>query len=285
MKKFIKKTIFFSIGTLIFTVVLFYSLQIYYNHPFSDKNAIFIWGDSQACQGIDLRELSNITKKNVYSSAHHGAGLYDFLLFTEQVETNSEVIVSISKLAQIRRKENDFNRSGLSLWALKKLYENNYSLEEITSIFMINLKPIRNVFKKTSLYAHKDSMEIGQDLAYFKSNFQNIPVFLNDKQSLYLIGVENLINKNCKISFLEFPFHQDLENIQKYSPAQQKIEMLKNNILLLFDGYQIDSIAINKDKNIFKDLSHLNCLGAKDFSEKLGVKMEKNENTTLYIAY
>ena len=284
MKRFIKKTIFFSIGILIFTVILFYFLQIYYNHPFSDKNAIFIWGDSQAYQGIDIRELSNITNKNVYSSAHHGAGLYDFLLFTEQVATNSEVIVSISKLAQIRRKQNDFNCSGLSLWALKKLYENNYSLEEIISIFKINLKPTRNIFKKTSLYAHKDSVEIGQNLAHFKSYFQNIPVFLNDKQSLYLIGIENLINKNCIISFLEFPFHQDLENIEKYSPAQQKIEMLKNNILLLFDGCQIDSIEINKEKNIFKDLSHLNCIGAKDLSEKLGVKMVTQENTTLYIA-
>ena len=283
MKKFIKKIIFFSISILIFTVVVFYSLQIYYNHSFSDKNAIFIWGDSQAYQGIDIEELSNITKKNVYSSAHHGAGLYDFLLFTQQVAKNSEAIVSISKLAQIRRKENDFNRSGLSLWGLIKLYENNYSLEEIIYIFKMNLKPKKNIYKETSLYAYKDSIEIQHNLSHFKSYYQKIPEFLNDKQSLYLIGIKNLINKNCKISFIEFPSHQDLENIEKDSPAQQEIEGFKKKILLLFDGYQIDNIAINKERNVFKDFSHLNCLGAKDLSQKLGIKMETQENTTLYV--
>ena len=285
MQKFIKKTIFFSIGILIFTIVLFYSLQIYYNHPFSDKNAIFVWGDSQTYQGIDIEELSNITKKNVYSSAFHGAGIYDFLLFTERVSTNSEVIVSISKLVQIRRKEKDFNRSGLSFWSLKQLYDNNYSKEEIIAIFKLNLKPKKNIFKTTNLYPYKDSMEVVQDLAHFKSYYQNTPPFLNDKQSLYLIGVENLINKNCKISFLEFPFHQDLKNIEKQSPAYQKIEALKNDIAFLFSEFQTDTLDINKGKNIFKDLSHLNCKGAKDLSEKLGIKMSKHESTTLYIAH
>ena len=284
MKKFIQKTIFFSIGILIFTIVLFYSLQIYYNHPFSDKNAIFIWGDSQAYQGIDIEELSNITKKNVYSSAFHGAGVYDFLLFTERVSTNSVVIVSISKLVQIRRKEKDFNRSGLSFWALKQLYDNNYSIEEIIAIFKLNLKPKRNIFKTTNLYTYKDSMQIGQELSHFRSYYKTIPDFLHEKQNLYLLAIQNLINKNCKISFLEFPVYSDLKDLEKESPANQKIEELKNNMLLLFDDCQIDSIEINKDINIFEDLSHLNCVGAKDLSEKLGIKMGKQENTTLYIA-
>ena len=285
MKKIIRNAISFSIGLLIATILLFFSLHLYYNHSFFDKNAIFIWGDSQAYQGIDIGELSKTTKKNVYSSAHNGAGLYDFLLFTEQVPSNSEVIVSISKLAQIRRKENDFNRSGLSLWALQKLYDNNYSLNEIISIFKINLKPKRNILKKTNLYPYKDSMEIGLPISHFKSYYQKTPTFLNDKQSLYLIGVENLINKNCKISFLEFPFHQDLKNIEKQSPAYQKIEALKNDIAFFFSEFHTDSLDINKGKNIFKDLSHLNCVGAKDLSEKLGIKMREQERTTLYIAH
>jgi len=274
---------FFSITILISYVALFYSAQSYYNYLFFDNNAIFIWGDSQAYQAIDIEELSNITKKNVYSSAHHGAGLYDFLLFTQQVAKNSEVIVSISKLAQVRRKEKDFNRSGLSFWALSKLYENNYSLEEIISILKMNLKPKRNIYKETSLYTYKDSIEIWHDLAHFKSYYKKIPDFLTEKQNLYIIGVENLINKNCDISLIEIPSHQELEDIEKGSPSQEKIEDFKNNILLLFDVCQIDSIDINRDKNIFKDFSHLNCVGAKDLSQKLGIKMEKQDNATLYI--
>ena len=285
MKKFIKKIIFFSIGILIFTIVLFYSLQTYYNHPFLDKNAIFIWGDSQAYEGIDIGELSNITKKNVYSSAHHGAGVYDFLLFTKQVPKNSEVIVCVSKLVQIRRKEKDFNRSGLSLWALKKLYNNNYSLNEISTILMANLKPKRNIFKRTILEPYKDSMEIDLPISHFKSYYQEIPLFFNDKQSLYLTGIQYLINKNCKISFLEFPYHPELESIERESPAQHKIAAFNHKLVSLFDDFQVDTIEINKNKNIFQDLSHLNCVGAKYLSKELGIKISNQQHTTLYIAY
>ena len=284
MKKFIKKIILFSIIILKISFVLFYIMQIYYNHSFSDKNAIFIWGDSQAYHGIDLEELSAITNKNIYSSAFHGAGVYDFLLFTERISPNSKVIVSISKLVQIRRKENDFNRSGLSLGALNKLHEYNYSFEEIVQILKMNLKPKRNIFKETSLYPYKDSIEIKHNLSHFKSYYEKIPEFLNDKQSLYLLGIKNLIDKNCIISFIEFPSHKDLENIEKCSPARHQIRGLNKKILLMFDKCQIDSITINKERNIYKDYSHLNCLGAKDLSNKLGVKIDKQKNTTIYVA-
>lgn len=283
MRKFIIKTLLFPLGLILSYVLIYFCFNAYLNSPFSKKNTVFIWGDSQAYRGIDLKELSKAIEKQVYTSAHHGAGVYDFLLFTDQVPKNSEVIVSISKLVQIRRKENDYNRSGLSLWALEQLYKNNYSLKEIIIILKSNIKPKSNISESTSLYAYSDSMQIGVPLSRFKSYYQKIPSFLDDKQNLYLIGIQNLKNKNCKITFIEFPYHKELEKIENQSPIKEKTDDFVYQIGNLFKDYEIDTIKFDVNKNIFKDLSHLNCLGAKEFSKKLGKNMKKHGRTTMYI--
>jgi len=285
MKRFIIKTIVFAFGLTVTSALAYYCSNSYLNYSFRDKNAVFIWGDSQTYQGIDIEELSNTIDKRVYTSAQPGAGVYDFLLFTKQVPDNSIVIVSISKLVQIRRKKNDYNRSGLSLWSLSKLYQNNYSLIEIISIAELNLKPKNNITSTTQLFPYSDSINIAPvTLTNFKSYYQEIPDFLDAKQNLYLTGIKNLINKNCKISFIEFPYHKDLENIENQSPIKKKINDFKLKVASLFSEFQICTIKIRSDKNIFQDLSHLNCVGAQDLSKKLGVNLFKHKQTTLYIA-
>ena len=283
MRRFLRKTLLFPVALVLTYMIIFFSCTAYLNNSFN-KKGIFVWGDSQAYQGIDLKELSNTIGKAVFTSAHHGAGIYDFLLFTEQVPKNSEVIVSISKLVQVRRKENDYNRSGLSLWALEQLYDNNYSLKEITTILKLNIKPKSNISESTSLYAYSDSMQIGLPLSHFKSYYQKIPSFLYDKQNLYLIGMQNLINKNCKITFIQFPYHKELEKIENQSLVKEKTDNFIYQIGNLFKDYEIDTIKLKEDKNIFKDLSHLNCLGAKELSKKLGKNMLNHKRTTMYIS-
>ena len=76
----------------------------------------------------------------VFTAAQHGAGVYDFLVFTERVPKNAIVVVALSKLVQLRRLKKDRNRSGLSFWALKVLYSNNYSIEELKKKSMIKTK-------------------------------------------------------------------------------------------------------------------------------------------------
>ena len=284
MRKFIVKTFLFPISLILTYILFYFCLNAYLNSSFGKKSAIYIWGDSQAYQGIDLNELSKTIEKQVYTSAHHGAGVYDFLLFTQQVPENSEVIVSISKLVQIRRKENDYNRSGLSLWALKQLSKNKYSLKENIKILKSNIKPKSNISDSSSLYAYSDSMQIGLPLSHFRSYYQTPPSFLHDKQNLYLIGIQNLINKNCKLTFIEFPFHAELEKIENQSPIKAQTDDFINQIGSLFQEYRIDTIKLDESKNIFHDLSHLNCLGAKELSEKLGKNMIKQERTTIYIS-
>lgn len=285
MKSFILRTVIFCLGLMILYSLIYYSRDRYLNSAFNKKDVIFIWGDSQCYRGIDIREMSTRLNKTVFSSAHSGAGVYDFLLFTQQVPENSEVIVTISKLVQIRRKEKDFNRSGLSFYALKKLSENDYTANEIISILSDNIKPKKNINQKIDLFPYRDSMIIALPISHFKSYYADIPNFIDDKQNLYLEGIANLIGKNCKISFLEFPYHPILENIERQSPIQHRTEKLKQQVASLFVRFEIDSIELNRDQNIFNDLSHLNCLGACDLSKKLGTKMKNNERTTLYIAH
>lgn len=284
MKRFIIKTISFHIVLIALYATIYISFKAYLNGSYSNNEAVFIWGDSQAYQGIDIHELSNTLKKEVYTSAQHGAGVYDFLIFTEQVPEKSKIIVSISKLAQIRRKENDYNRSGLSIWALQKLYENNYSKKEIISIIKQNIPIRRNIRESTELYAYSDSMQIKLPLSLFESYYQKIPTFLEEKQNLYIIGIKNLIKKNCKIVFIEFPFHKELEIVEDLSPIKMKTNKFIYQIGSLFDEFEVKAIKLNKDKNIFADLSHLNSFGAKDLSKKLGENILKNEHTTIYIA-
>ena len=284
MKRFIKKTLFFPIGLIILYAIIYFCYNAYLNNKFNDQNAVFVWGDSQAYYGIDVKELSNTLEKKVYTSAIPGAGIYDFLLFTEQVPENSEVIVSVSKLVQIRRKENDFNRTGLSFWALKKMYNEDYSINEIYSIIKLNIKPKRNISETSELFAYSDSMEIGLPISHFEDYYREVPTFLEQKQDLYLTGIENLIRKNCKVSFLELPYHSKLVNIESQSLIKKETDEFKYKIGNLFNDFKMDTISLTKDKNVFKDLSHLNSVGAKDLSNKLGTQMLVNEGTNMYTA-
>ena len=285
MRKFIIKSLFFPIGLLLLYVLIYFCFNAYLNRSFNEKNTVFVWGDSQAYRGIDINSLSNTINRKVYSSAHIGAGVYDFLLFSEQVSNNSTVIISLSKLVQIRRKENDYNRTGLSVWSIKMLYDNNYSFKEISSILKFNLKPKKNIQSYIELIPFKDSMKYSLPITHFEDYYEKTPPFLIDKQNLYLAGIKNLIKKNCKITFIEFPYHPELIQVEEESELMHKTEQFKRDVKSLFDSCYIDSIKINTEKNIFKDLSHLNELGAKYLSIKLGEKMLSNDRTTLYIAH
>ena len=164
------------------------------------------------------------------------------------------------------------------------MYDNDYSFKEIISIIKLNLKPKRNIFESTKLFTYSDTMEIVLPISHFKNYYHEVPSFLNQKQNLYINGIENLISKNCKISFLEFPYHIVLENIENQSQIKKKTDDFKHEISSLFNDFKVDTIKLDNNRNIFKDLSHLNCVGAQDLSKKLGVKILNDKQTTLYLA-
>ena len=99
----ISGTVFVFFGILGFLSFHFLA-NIYLNKTNAD-NSLYIWGDSQIYRGLDLEKLNKLTRKNIHSAAVHGAGIYDFLVFTEIVPHNSDVLLAISKPVQIRKKD------------------------------------------------------------------------------------------------------------------------------------------------------------------------------------
>ncbi len=283
MRKFIKKSLLFFVGLGILNVLVYFSVYLYHNYLFFESDAIFIWGDSQMYEGIDLAELSATLDKKVYSSARYGSGVYDFLCFTEHVSKKSEVIISVGKLVQIRRKKYDYHRTGLSPKGLFTLWQNNYSNRELFTIIKKNLKPSSYIRAKIKLAPHQDIIKADLPLEHFQNYYQQIPSFLKDKQNIYLAGIKNLIEKKCTIIFLEFPYHPQLAEIESESPVLPETEDFKERIASLFAEFKTDTIFIETNKNIFKDFSHLNQAGANFLSKKIGEKMKGEKVTTLYI--
>lgn len=285
MKNFLKKLTFLGLIFSLPITVTIILINVNSNNISNADKPVFIWGDSQAYQGLNLKILQTQLNRNIHSAAKHGAGIYDFLIFTEKVPDSSEVIISISKPVQLRRKEMDRNKSGLSLFALKALIKNNYSNNEILSIVKKNLKPPKLFSSKSSLYKHSDSITMSEPISLFERVYKEIPLYLRDKQELYIKGIVDLKYKGCKITFIEFPYHQKLKNIEKNSVVHYETESLKGRISTIFNDFEIDSIYIEKERQIMHDLTHLNEFGASILSSKLSLKLKTNKRTTFYIAH
>lgn len=282
MKKFVIKTLIFMISIPIMCTAVYTSIDFYYNSK-SAENSLFIWGDSQTMRGIDLAVLKDKTNKTIYSAARHGAGVYDFLVFVDKVPANSDVLIGISKLVQIRRKEMDRNLSGISLSALKSLQENNYSWDEIFQIIKKNRKQKKLFLTNTNMFEYADSIVIGQPIQRFENLYKSVPSYLAEKQSLYMEGIKKLKNKNCRINLIDFPYHNLLQGIENDSPIKKHTDAFFEKIQIEADCESLDSLNIKVDKQVMHDLTHLNCYGAEQVSLFIGEKIKKHKRTAFCI--
>lgn len=273
MKKLIGQLTLFVIALGLGYCLLYLALDRYYNPPLkASDNNVFIWGDSQMFQGLNLKLYAEKTGKTVYSAARHGAGVYDFLVFTERVPENAEVMLSISKLVQIRRKEKDNNMSGVSIEALKQLFQYNYSILELRGIVTKNKKP-QNFFstENNTLFTQRDVAITGL-LNRFKNYFDKKPNFLDQKQAILEQGLINLKNKGCKVFYINFPFHRDLKNLENSSPIKPITDSFYQNI---YSGLHIDTLSLHDSINLMYDLTHMNSKGANLVTEYLAEKIQK----------
>ncbi|MFQ5427967.1 MAG: hypothetical protein ACE5EZ_03200, partial [Thermodesulfobacteriota bacterium] len=233
MNKFLRRLISFSFCLVLAFFLTYASVDYLWNSESAD-NTIFIWGDSQAYQGLNLKEIQRITGKRVLSAARHGAGIYDFLVFSQKVPSNSSVIVALSKPVQLRRKQKDRNWSGLSLNSLLALYKMNYSLYDISRIIKNNIMPKKLYVSDVPLYPYRNIIAMPEPISLFEDGYSKIPDYLDDKQELYRYGIKTLIKKNCKITFVEFPYHPLVEAIEKKSDVIKNLETFKTTVMALF---------------------------------------------------
>lgn len=282
MKLFVRKFVVASAGFLCFYLLVYFGFNQFYN-PSPNPEALFIWGDSQAHQGIDLNALRTSTNQEVFTSSIHGAGVYDFLVFAEKVPEESEVIVAISKPAQLRKKSRDRNRSGFSMKALVQLYQHGYTHSEIYSIIKKNLKPARLFQSQTEMYPVKDSISKVPTKKYLSQMFNQQAEYIFTKQELYLKGIQVLKDKGCKVNLIEFPYHAEIELLEKGSANFVHTENLKSRITEELAPLEVDTIYLNSLDPIMFDYTHLNQKGASLVADELGKILASNSTNQFVI--
>jgi hypothetical protein len=277
MKRLGSNLIIFFISLVLLYPILYwayYKLSV----PESSK-ACYIWGDSQINRGLDLAYLNKNSNYRFFSTAQDGAGIYDFLVFTELVPENSFVIISISRPVLLRRKALDRNVSAINIKCLNKLMENNYSGNEIFTIITKNLKPGKIFSQKNTLFENTDSMKIGEPMTIFEGIYKQKPAYFFDKKNLFLAGLKTLINKKCRIVAIVFPYHPILNEIESKSQFVNDLKRFDEDVSKFFDSNKV--IEIKLKDNIFRDLTHLNERGARYLSKELIGMLDFKEQTLL----
>ena len=272
MSNFFKLILSFC-GITILTMLLLLITLYFISIPtsYNKDNAIFIWGDSQTYQGIDLNELQKQTGHDIYTSALHGAGVYDFLVFSELIPDSSTCIVGYSQCCLLRRKESDYNRSGVNYNAIKKVYKNRYSLSEVITIIRKNKFLQKDIFKTHStLYPYCDTIITPEPIEGFRKMYAFEPVFYNDKYNIYKKGIKKLIDKECKIIIIAFPYYNEVATFYKSSSNRQHIDKDIELLATEYSNNKIDTLYINdSDTLLMHDLTHFNEIGAKRASNIL----------------
>jgi len=250
----------------------------------NNKNSIFLWGDSQAHQAINIEELSKSTKREIFSSAEHGNGVYDLMTFSYHVPRESQVILQISKPAQIRRLSRDRNASGLNWSSIKILSDNNYKKSDIFRII------IRNLFQNTrsnnysGLHPYHEEIKF-DSLEYnlISETYSRVPDYIFDKQAIIITAIDNLLQKNCEILMIELPYHPILKEIETNSVLGKITDSFKETLCERFHINSIDTVKILSEKNIFYDLTHFNKIGNKIITDYLSMKIRTLESTDFIV--
>jgi hypothetical protein len=280
MKAFVNNCIIFCLLLLGIYVVVYW---LYYRITLPEnKNVVYIWGDSQMSQDLDLKYLNTGSHYQYRSAAQHGAGIYDFLVFTGSVPDYSNVLIQISYPVLLRRKEVDRNISALDFNSLNELSINHYSPQEIYTIIRKNILPTRLFVDCNYLFPNADTMTYNEPMSIFTYIYSKKPVYFDDKKNLYLYGIKNLIRKRCKITGIIFPYYPTLKKIHANAPYSRELAAFDK---LISDCFTRNAtIDIRSDSNLFYDLTHFNLRGAEYLSKAIVPYLDfKNESLLIKV--
>lgn len=267
MRKFIKRLTIFLFIAIIPTIVIAILPKLYL-----DRSTTYIWGDSQAVQGVDLDIFSNKRNITVKTTASHGAGVYDFLVFANNVPDSTNCIVGFSQCCLLRSKTHDNNRSGTDYKMLNELRKHNYSIKEIIKITKNNrLGFMISAFNRSHpQYQYCDTIIHAEPLSGFVNLYGKEPSYFLDKVELYKTGIDILMSKQCNVTFVEFPYYSELFEVSSASPYKNVIDSVRQNICDDYSNGKFDTIYINdSDSLLMHDLTHLNGVGSRRFTEAL----------------
>ena len=265
MKGFVKKTVWFVL-LLIVPMATIYAVCNYQKGKGLSKEAIYVWGDSQIVQGLDLSLLSSKLSKQVLSSAQHGGGVYDFLVSIEYIPDGSTCIIEFPESAFFRSLLLDYNRTGMNFHSLWSMIKTNTPVQECNRIFILNrsrLFSYKSVFSTNhTLYPYNQELNYTLPLSRLCDSFNTKKEYSDWKIAAYEYGISQLIDKDCRIVFIQFPYEKQVEQCARQSVNRLISEEVKERMFVDLSMAQ-DTIALPNDSLQMYDLSHLNEVGAK----------------------
>jgi hypothetical protein len=227
---------------------------------------IYIWGDSQLYDALNLDTLNKYYPNTFVSASKPGNGVYDFLLFAYKVERNSKCIIQISKQLSIRKYNLDRNLSGLSFKAIYTLLLNGYPLKEIIRIVGINIKP-QKLFSsqyncnKPIINTELQKKYYPQVYKYYTENNK----YIDTKLKVYALGFDILKEKNCKVCFIVLPRTSSIQWLTRTSNIGSKQYKFDST---LFNDFSINNfLYLSISDSMFYDLVHLNGKGCEKFTD------------------
>jgi len=264
MKNFIFKTLVYCIGLLSLYGIIYLVYSIYFVLNPTDSKSIYVWGDSQTYQGLILDSLEKILETKCYSSAKHGNGVYDFLVFTEAVPEKSVCVVGMSEALLYRQISSDNNHSGLNIKSINTLYKCGYSIKELCKIAQTNnFLPQKRLFSsKHSTYSYADTIFYAEPLDGWKKLFDNDDEYHEYKKKAYLHGLQRLAEKSCTIHIITYPLYEEIESYARTSSNRKKTLAYQDSVIKRFMLFS-DVETIYSDSLLMHDLSHLNEVGAR----------------------
>lgn len=266
MKKFLLKIMCFSSLVLGIFYVL-HSISIKTNDDSIKDCTIFVWGDSQMYQGLDVVLLKMTLKKQILTSAGHGSGIYDFLVSEKNIPNYAMCVLAFPECALLRNPMSDNNRTGFELSCLQSMFRAGCSPNECLRIASLNRQ---NVLYKAfgtghTMFPYLDSIVYPEPLSGFCGMFSEKKDYFTWKAKSYELGLQNLHDKHNQIILVQFPFEQQVEDCAHNSVNRHLTDSLKFELIEKY-ALQHDSIVLHSDSLLMHDLSHMNEVGARLFT-------------------
>ena len=243
------------------------------SNEYTGEDEVFVWGDSQMYQGLDVTMLGNMLEKKVLTSAQHGSGIYDFLVSERYMPGNSVCLVSFSECAFFRNPMSDMNRTGFELNCLKMLYQSGCPLNECMRIAGLNRSSINEGFivfrTRHSVLPYADTLVYPEPLPLWHSMFEEERDWFSWKAKAYEVGLQHLADKRCRMVLVQFPFDKQVEEFAPATNNRHLSDSLKEVLVERFE-MRYDTIRLSSDSLLMHDLSHMNEIGARMLTLQVG---------------
>jgi len=264
MKKFLSKTALYLFLVVTLYILIYCVYEKILANTAKDNKALYIWGDSQTYQGLILDQIEDSLHLKCFTSAEHGNGVYDFLVFTESVPDSAECLIGMSEALLYRNISSDNNHSGANFKALYELFKCGYSINELCNIAQTNnFTPKKNLFTNShSTYTYADTIYYAESLDSWKGLFTKNDNYHPFKKKAYSIGLQKLIDKGCTVHIITYPIYKEIESFAKTTPNRYATLKYQSNIIKKHHmTYQ--QVFLESDSLLMHDLSHLNEIGAR----------------------